>query len=355
MILKKNKVFIIAEIGVNHNGSLGLAKKLVIKAKQAGADAVKFQNFITDNLVTKKARKATYQKINTGNNKSQHEMLKSLELSFDKYFILKKFCKLHNIIFITSPFDEISLDFVQKKLNCNFIKIPSGEINNYFILDKLKKTNKIIMSSGMNSLVDVARSINRIFKKRIYYISKKKIIKKNIKIIKRIKSKFFVLHCVTDYPVESKYANIKSITTLRNELGLHIGYSDHTKGILASIIAASLGAQIIEKHLTLNTKMRGPDHSASLDPITFKRMCRKIREVELLLGNGKKEIQNCELRNIKIAKKSIVARTDIKKGEKITRKNITAKRPYNGISPEFIDLFINKKAQISFKKNDFIK
>jgi len=355
MILKKNKVFIIAEIGVNHNGSVKTAKKLIIKAKQSGADAVKFQNFITDNLVTKKARKADYQKINTGNNKNQYEMLKSLELSFDKYFILKNFCKLNNIIFITSPFDETSLDFVQKKLNCNLIKIPSGEINNYFILDKLKKTNTIIMSSGMHLIVDIARSVNRIFKKKIYYINKKKIIKKNIEIIKRIKNNFFVLHCVTDYPVQSKYANIKRIIKMQNQLGLHIGYSDHTKGILAPLIAVSLGARIIEKHLTLNTKMRGPDHSASLDPINFKNMCTKIREVELLLGEGKNEIQNCELSNIKIAKKSIVAKIDIKVGEIITRRNITAKRPYNGVSPEFIDLFINTKAKKNYKKDEVIK
>jgi N,N'-diacetyllegionaminate synthase len=355
MILKKNKVFIIAEIGVNHNGSIKLAKKLIIKAKQSGADAVKFQNFITGNLVTKKALKADYQKINTGNNKNQFEMLKPLELSFDKYFILKKFCKLNNIIFITSPFDEISLDFVQKKLNCKFIKIPSGEINNYFILDKLKKTNTIIMSSGMNLIDDIAKSVNRIFKKKIYFVSKKKIIKKNMKIIKKIKNNFFVLHCVTDYPVENKYANIKRIVKMQNELGLHIGYSDHTKGILAPLIAVSLGARIIEKHLTLNTKMRGPDHSASLDPINFKNMCKKIREVELLLGEGKNEIQNCELSNIKIAKKSIVARTDIKAGEIITRRNITAKRPYNGVSPEFVDFFINTKAKKNYKKDELIK
>jgi sialic acid synthase SpsE len=355
MILKKNKVFIIAEIGVNHNGSIKLAKKLIIKAKQSGADAVKFQNFITDNLVTKKARKADYQKINTGNNSNQYEMLKSLELSFDKYFILKNFCKLNNIIFITSLFDEISLDFVQKKLKCNFIKVPSGEINNYFILDKLKKTNTIIMSSGMNLIDDIAKSVNRIFQKKIYFISKKKIIKKNMKIIKKIKNNFFVLHCVTDYPVENKYANIKRIVKMQNELGLHIGYSDHTKGILAPLIAVSLGARIIEKHLTLNTKMRGPDHSASLDPINFKNMCKKIREVELLLGEGKNEIQNCELSNIKIAKKSIVARTDIKVGDIITRRNITAKRPYNGLSPEFIDLFINTKAKKNYKKDELIK
>ena len=355
MILKKNKVFIIAEIGVNHNGSIKLAKKLIIKAKQSGADAVKFQNFITDNLVTKKARKADYQKINTGNSKSQYEMLKSLELSFDKYFVLKKFCKLNNIIFITSPFDETSLNFVQKKLNCSIIKIPSGEVNNYFILDELKKTNTIIMSSGMNLITDIARSVNRIFKKKIYYISKKKIIKKNMENIKRIKNNFFVLHCVTDYPVENKYANIKRIIKMQNDLSLHIGYSDHTKGILASLVAVSLGAKIIEKHLTLNTKMKGPDHNASLDPVNFKNMCKKIREVELLLGDGKNEIQNCEIRNIKIAKKSIVAKSDIKAGEKITRRNITAKRPYNGLSPEFIDLFINTKAKKNYKKNELIK
>jgi N,N'-diacetyllegionaminate synthase len=355
MILKKNKVFIIAEIGVNHNGSIKLAKKLIIKAKQSGADAVKFQNFITDNLVTKEAQKADYQKINTGNDKSQYMMLKSLELSFDKYFILKKFCKLNNIIFITSAFDEISLDFVQKKLNCSLIKIPSGEINNYFLLDQLNKTNTIIMSTGMNLIVDVAKSINRIFKKNIYYIKKKTIIKKNRKIIKKIKNNFFVLHCVTDYPVENKYANLKCIKTMQDELGLYIGYSDHTKGILAPLIAVSLGARIIEKHLTLNTKMSGPDHSASLDPINFKNMCKKIREVEILLGSGRKEIQDCELGNIKIAKKSIVAKVDIKEGEKITRRNITAKRPYNGVSPEFIDLFINKKAKKNYKKDEIIK
>ena len=213
-------------------------------------------------------------------------------------------------------FDEESLDFVQNQLKNNFIKIPSGELNNYFILDKIKTKNLIIISSGMSTLHDIAQSINRIYKKKIYKITKKDITKVNKNFLKKIKNKICVMHCVTDYPVENRFANLLSISFLKNKLGLNIGYSDHTKSDIAAIASASLGITMIEKHFTLSRKMKGPDHKASLEPREFKEMVRKIRIVEEMLGTYNKFIQKCEIKKHKNCKKNIVAKKKIIKGEK---------------------------------------
>lgn len=353
MKLKGKKTYIIAEAGVNHNGKISIAKKLVTAAKNAGANAVKFQSFITSNLVTKDSSMAEYQIKNTGKNNTQYEMLKKLSLKNKDYLILKKFCKKKKIDFLTSVFDEQSLDFVQNRLKNHMIKIPSGELNNFFILDLLKKNKTIILSTGMSSLKEIAISINRIFKLKIYTF-KKGLIKVNHKLLNKIKKNIFILHCVTDYPVKNEFANLKAIKFLKKNLKLNIGYSDHTKDILAPIIAVSYGAKIIEKHLTLSKKMSGPDHKASLEEDEFKKMCLSIKKAEQLIGEGDKKIEKCEIKNIKVARKSIVAKKYIKKGEKFSLTNMTAKRPFNGISPDKLDLFLNKVSKKNYKKDDLI-
>ncbi len=352
--MKKDKVYIIAEAGVNHNGDLRIAKKLIYEAKKSGADAIKFQNFITSELVTKKAKKAPYQIKNTKNNEQQYKMLKKLELKLNDYYILKKFCREKKIDFLTSVFDIKSLFFVEKKLKMKTIKIPSGEITNFFLLDKINLNKySVILSTGMSNLNEIKNAINRIAKDKIYDLKKKNIYKFNK--LKNIKKKLTVMHCVTDYPVQDKYANLNCINSLNNNLGLNIGYSDHTIGGLAPLIAVSKGARIIEKHFTLNKKMSGPDHLASLDPQEFKEMVNLIRRFEDLNGIDKKNLFKCEIQNKLIARKSIVAKKYIQKGEKFTIKNITAKRPGDGLCPSLIDKIINKKSKKNFYPDEKIK
>lgn len=352
-----NKVYVIAEVGVNHNGDMNLAKKLIIAAKKSGADAVKFQNFTADNLATKNSKKAPYQKKNTKINESQHEMLKKLELKINDYFILKKFSQKRNIEFISSVFDGESIDFLTKKLKTKYLKIPSGEITNYLILKRLQNVkNKIILSTGMANLKEIINSLNTISKTQVFkYINEKKIIIKNLKLHKKLKSKIILLHCVTDYPVDDKYANLSAIETLQKKLKLDVGYSDHTLGILAPLIAASKGAKVIEKHLTLNKKMPGPDHKASLEPDQFKKMIDYVREFEVMNGNGEKILQKCEIKNINIARKSIVAKKFIKKDEVFSYLNLTTKRPGNGLSPMNIKKLINRKAKKNFQPDELIR
>ena len=353
---KKNKIYIIAEIGVNHNGKIALAKKLIKAAKKSGADAVKFQNFTADNLTTRNAKKAPYQIKNTKNNKSQYLMLKDLELKRDHYFILKKFCKKIKIDFISSVFDSESIDFLSKKLKINKIKIPSGELTNPLILNKLSiKNYKILLSTGMGNMKEIIDAINIISKSNIYKYDKNKVKILNHKKLNKIRNKLVVLHCVTDYPVEDKYANLKCIENLSKNLQINIGYSDHTKGTIAPVIAASKGARIIEKHFTLSKKMKGPDHIASLEPQEFSEMVKNLRTFELMYGNGEKKVEKCELKNINIARKSIVAKYLIKKNEKFTYQNLTAKRPGNGMSPMMIKKLINKKSKKTFFPDQQIK
>jgi len=351
----KNKIFIIAEIGVNHNGNLSLAKRLVLAAKKSGADAVKFQNFTAEKLVTKNAKKAPYQIKNTKNNKSQLEMLKKLELKKNYYYDLLKFCKLKRIKFLSSVFDRESITFLKDELKINTIKIPSGEITNPLILDKLNLKNYyVILSTGMSNMKEIINAINIIAKKNIYRIVNKKILIGNKKEFNIVKKKLIIMHCVTDYPVENQYANLQCINTLQNDLKIQIGYSDHTKGIIAPLIAVSKGAQVIEKHFTLNKNMNGPDHSASLDPKEFKKMVENIRTFETMNGGGIKKMFNCEKINKKIVRKSLIANTSIKKGEKFTYKNITTKRPGNGICSSKIKKYINKISKKNYQLDDLI-
>jgi N,N'-diacetyllegionaminate synthase len=356
MTFKEKKIYIIAEIGVNHNGNISLAKRMMNQAKKAGADAVKFQNFTASSLTTKNAKKAPYQINNTKNMQSQHQMLKNLELRLSDYFVLKKHAQKIKVDFFTSIFDESSIDFLKKKLKQKVLKIPSGELNNTLITEKLNiKDYNIILSTGMANMAEIAGSLNSIFKKEIYKIKNNNIMILDKKFLNKIKKKITLFHCVTDYPVENRFANLSCIQTLSKVFKIPVGYSDHTQGIIAPVIAVSLGAKMIEKHFTLDKNMVGPDHKASLEPYEFSQMVRNIRNYEIMIGNGVKKLEECEKKNVAIARKSIIAKNYIKKGEKFTLMNLTTKRPGNGLSPNKIKKIIGKKSKYNFKPDNLIK
>lgn len=305
--------YIIAEAGVNHNGSLELAKRMVDKAKEAGVDCIKFQTFISKNIVTKKADKAEYQKKQTNSGESQLDMLRKLELSFDDFKELKNYCDFIGIEFLSTAFDFESIDFLNS-LGMKTWKIPSGEITNLPYLVKIAKTHKpVILSTGMSTLDETGTAID---------------------ILKTNGCKdITLLHCTTEYPAPYKDVNLKAMDTLRQKFDVSVGYSDHTRGIEVPIAAVAMGAAVVEKHFTLDRNLEGPDHKASLEPDELKNMVGAIRNIELALGNGEKIPFPSELKNITIARKSIVAKCDIKKGEILNEENIVTKRPGNGISP----------------------
>lgn len=320
------RTFIIAEAGVNHNGKVDLAMQLVDKAVEAGADCVKFQTFITENEMVKNAEKAEYQKNATGDSETEFEMVKKLELSFDEFRQLKAYCEQKNILFMSTPFDLDSIDFLES-LDIFCWKIPSGEITNLPYLTRIAKTKRdIIMSTGMCELDEVRQAV--------------KILKENGA------GKITLLHCNTEYPTPYEDANLRAMDTLHKEFQLEIGYSDHTLGIEVPIAAAALGASVIEKHFTLDRNMEGPDHKASLEPHELKQMISSIRNIEKALGDGEKRPSNSESKNISVARKSIVAKKAIKKGEQFTEENLAVKRPGTGINPmrwnEIVGLYANK-------------
>ena len=306
-------VLIIAEAGVNHNGSLDLALKMVDEAKRAGADIVKFQTAIPEKVISKYADKAEYQKKTTGNEESQLEMCKRIHLKLSDYDIIKKYCEEVGIEFLSTPFDLESIDYLEK-LGIRLWKIPSGEITNLPYLIKIAKTGKpVIMSTGMSELNEVEEAVNVLKKGGAGEIT--------------------LLHCTTEYPAPFESVNLRAMNTLREKFGTKVGYSDHTVGFEAAVAAVVLGASVIEKHFTLNHNMEGPDHKASLEPEEFEVMVNNIRLIEKALGDGVKRPAEAEKKNIAIARKSIVAAKDIKKGEVLTEENITVKRPGSGISP----------------------
>ena len=329
-----SKIYIIAEAGVNHNGSFVLAKKLALVAKEAGADAVKFQTFKAEKLVTKGAAKAEYQVENTGNDDSQYSMLKKLELSYDEFVQLKEYCDEIGIEFLSTPFDLDSLEFLDR-LGIKLFKIPSGEITNYPYLVKIAETGKpVILSTGMSTMREV---------------------KEAVEVLKEHGTKdISLLHCTTEYPAPVEAINLRAMQTMRNILGLSVGYSDHTEGTEIPVAVVAMGAEIIEKHFTLDKTMEGPDHKASLNPEELKAMVRGIRNVEKALGNGEKKPSVSESKNIAIARKSIVAKTDIKKGEIFTEDNLTVKRPGNGISPMKWENVLGQAAKQDFKEDELI-
>tara|TARA_Y100001958_G_C21173255_1_gene504582 strand:- start:231 stop:1250 length:1020 start_codon:yes stop_codon:yes gene_type:complete len=333
---KYMKTIIIAEAGVNHNGKLENAKKLIKKAAEAGADYVKFQIYKTENLVTKKARKAKYQKINSKKEENQFEMLKKFELNIKHFKILKKICKAKKIKFLSSSFDIESTKNLLK-LGTNIFKIPSGEITNLPYLKfigGLKK--KVILSTGMSSYKEILNAIK--------ILTRKGTKKKNITI----------LHCNSEYPTPYKDVNLSAMRNIQKKFGTTVGLSDHSLGTEVPIAAVALGARVIEKHFTLNKNSPGPDHKSSINFIELKKMIKSIRNIEKSLGDGIKKASKSERKNIIIIRKSIVAKVNITKGERFSYKNLTTKRPGNGLSPMKIENIIGKKAKKNFFKDQQI-
>ena len=333
--MKKNNTIIIAEAGVNHNGRLDVAKKLIEAAKNAGADVVKFQTYLTEDVVVKSIKKANYQK-KYKSKESQYNMLKNLELSFKEFKFLSSICSKKKIEFLSTGFDIKSIKFLNS-INQKRFKIPSGEITNYPLLRFIAKQKKeIILSTGMSNLKEIEFALN---------------VLTNFGTPMR---KITVLHCNSAYPTYAKDVNLKAMITIKNKFGVDIGYSDHTIGIEAAVIAVSLGAKIIEKHLTFNRKSIGPDHATSIEPHTFERMVLAIRKTEKYLGEEKKIITKSESKNKDLVRRSIVASQDINKGESFSETNLTTKRPGKGISPMKWNQIIGKRARKNYKKNDFI-
>ncbi|NCC01718.1 MAG: N-acetylneuraminate synthase [Clostridia bacterium] len=330
-----NKALIIAEAGVNHNGNLELAKKLVDVAKSAGADIIKFQTFISKNVVSKNAKKAEYQKKNHNKEESQLEMVKKLELSFEEFANLYEYCKDKDIEFMSTAFDFESIDFLDALGLVNW-KIPSGEITNLPYLIKIAKLNKpVILSTGMSTMEDIRSAIQ--------------VLKDNES------GELIVLHCTTEYPTPFEDVNLRAMNTIKEEFGVKVGYSDHTKGIEVPIAAVALGATVIEKHFTLDRNMEGPDHKASLEPDELAAMVKAIRNVEKALGSCEKKPADSEIKNMAIARKSIIAKHAIKAGEIFSDDNLTVKRPGNGISPMKWFEIIGRKASRDFEEDELIE
>ncbi len=332
----KRRTIIIAEAGVNHNGNIDIAKKLIDAAAQAGADYVKFQTFKSDLLVSKKAKKANYQKKNTSSSSdSQLEMLRKLELSENDHENLILHCKKRKIKFLSTAFDLESIDYLKNKLD--FYKIPSGEITNLPYLRKVATLGlPVIMSTGMASMQEV--------KDAFEVLTKGGVLVKDIT----------VLHCNTEYPTPMADVNLSAMNTIGEELGVSIGYSDHTLGIEIPIAAVALGANVIEKHFTIDRSLPGPDHKASLEPNELSEMIKSIRNIEVAIGDGIKKPSLSEQKNIEVARKSIVAAKDINIGDIFNEDNLTVKRPGNGISPMLWDDVVNTKANKIYKKDDLI-
>jgi N-acetylneuraminate synthase len=332
------KTLIIAEAGVNHNGNLDIAKKLIDVASNAKVDFIKFQTYKTKNLVSSNAKMADYQIKNTSSNLSQFEMLKKLELSFSDFQELISYSKNKKIGFLSSPFDIESIDYLNK-LEIDFIKIPSGEITNFPYLEKIASiSKKVILSTGMSTLKEIESALD--------ILTSKNLKKKDITL----------LHCNTEYPTPFVDVNLKAMENLKNHFDMMVGYSDHTLGIEVPIAAVALGACVIEKHITLDSKMEGPDHFASIEPKQLDSMVKSIRNIETAIsGSGIKTPSNSELKNINIARKSIFTNCKIERGTVIEKKHLTTLRPGDGISPmnwnKIVGKTVNKKLPIFHKLN----
>ncbi len=328
------RILIIAEAGVNHNGSIDLAFKLVDIAKEAGADAVKFQTFVTEKSISKYSELAEYQKTSIRNHISQFEMAKGLELTFEEFDRLKKYCDWRNILFLSTPDEEESVDFLCS-LGVPVMKIGSGDASNIPLLKYIaKKRTPFILSTGMCNLDDVQDALDALFSEG--------------------NKDGALLHCTTEYPAPKNEVNLRAIITLQEQFGLPVGYSDHTEGYEISIAAAALGARIIEKHFTIDKRMKGPDHRASLSASELKNMIEAIRHVEMALGDGKKETTICEKNNIVIARKSVVAARDITAGRKITEQDVCIKKPGFGIKPKDIDKIPGRRARKHIMRDEVI-
>lgn len=333
-----NKIIIIAEAGINHNGNFNIAKKMIKIAKQCGADIVKFQTAIPEEIVTKKAKKTAYQIKNTKKkDETQFEMQKKLHFSLSTYKVLMNICKKNKIEFLSTAFDLKSLKYLIS-LGMKKIKIPSGEITNVPLLQAIGKLNKItFLSTGMSNIKEIIMAI--------------KILRQN----GLNKNKLFIMHCTTDYPLDPKNVNLNVLDQYKKIFGSNIGYSDHTLGNETSIAAVAKGVKILEKHFTLNKNMNGPDHVSSLNPVELERYISSIRITQKVFGRNKKVLLKCEKKNIKESRKSIVARTFIEKGEKLSVKNLTTKRPNRGICSSKWNKVLGKKAKKNFIEDEFIK
>jgi len=321
------KTFIIAEAGVNHNGDINLAKKLIDVAVEAGADAVKFQTFKAENVISVNAPKADYQKKTTAKDESQLEMVKKLELSFEDFKELKEYCERKGIMFLSTPFDIESARFL-KDLGLEIFKIPSGEITNYPLLKEIGSyKKKVILSTGMADLGEIEDALDIL-------------IDNGTK-----REDIIVLHCNTEYPTPFEDVNLKAMLTIKEAFKVNVGYSDHTLGIEIPVAAVAMGAKVIEKHFTLDKNLPGPDHKASLEPDELKGMVRAIRNIEKAIGNGIKKPSKSEIKNIHIVRKYIVAKINIKKGEVFTEENLATKRiGKEGLSPMLWNKILGKKA-----------
>lgn len=331
------KCIVIAEAGVNHNGSVVLAKKLVDIAAKSGADFIKFQSFKTHGVVTKKVATTKYQKLNQGHSSSQYEMIKKLELSYLDHLKIVKYCKKKKINFLSTAFDLDSMKMLMK-FKPKFIKIASGDINNVPLLNYASSFGiPIIFSTGMSNFKEINTTIKILLKNGL------------------AKNKITVLQCNTEYPTPFEDVNLRAMLEIKKRTNLKVGYSDHTKGIEASIAAVALGACVIEKHFTISNKMEGPDHRASLEPDELNKLIISIRNVEKAMGSKSKKITKSEKKNIKLIRRSIVAKTKIKIGDVFSCDNLAVKRPASGISPLRWNKVIGKKSKKNYNIDDFIK
>ena len=334
--MNKSHIIIIAEAGVNHNGSIPMAKEMIDVAADAGADLVKFQTFTAEKLVIKTAKKADYQKNSSDQTESQFQMIKKLELSRNDHEILLEHCNKNNIQFLSTPFDRQSINLLDE-INIPFFKIPSGEITNLPYLRHIGGIGKpVVISTGMATISEVKNAMSILLDAGI---------KQN---------DITVLHCNSEYPSPMKDVNLKAMQTLENELGVKVGYSDHTLGIEVSVAAVAMGAKVIEKHFTLDRNLYGPDHGASLEPSELKEMISAIRNIESALGDGVKKPSQSEIKNLLIARKSIVSKRPIKKGELFSEENLTVKRPGNGISPMKWDEILGSVSIRDYLKDELI-
>lgn len=329
-----NRTLIIAEAGVNHNGSIDMAKQLVDQAKECGADIVKFQTAKLDSLVSKSAKMAVYQKKNIGVEESQKEMLSKLLLDFDEFLELADYCKHVGITFLSTPFDIESICFLNDLQD--IWKIPSGEITNYPYLIKIAKTGKrVILSTGMAEMDEIGAAINVLEENGTNDIT--------------------ILHCTTEYPAPIEDVNLRVMETLRKSFRYPVGYSDHTQGIEVDLAAVAMGATVIEKHFTLDRTLPGPDHKASLEPSELKSMIDGIRKIEMALGSCEKKPSEIEIKNREVARKSIVAKRLIKAGELLTEDNLTTKRPGNGLNPMRWNDVLGTSAVRDFEEDELIE
>ena len=331
-----DSVYIIAEAGVNHNGSVETAKHMILFAKKAGADAIKFQTFNTERLVTHAAPKAEYQGTNDNKpQESQYAMLKKLELDKNAYVTLKNMCECEDIDFMSTPFDIDSIELLEA-IGVEKYKVPSGEITNFPYLVQLAQTHKpLILSTGMSTLGEISDAITVLNDHGAGEIT--------------------LLHCTTEYPAPIEDVNLRAMETMRRKFGLKVGYSDHTQGIEIPVAAVAMGACVIEKHFTLDRNMKGPDHKASLEPDELAAMVRAIRNVEKALGDGRKIPSKSEIKNIPIARKSIVAKMKIHRGETLMEENITTKRPGGGVSPMKWNDVLGTRAIRDFDEDELIE